>query len=43
MDEDFSRQTRKFSREAPQGGAFSAEAAIGGPRMGPLHDLTPAA
>ena len=30
MDEDFSRQTRRFSREAPQGGAFSAKPADDG-------------
>ena len=29
-DEDFSHQTRRFSREAPQNGAFSAKPAAGG-------------
>jgi len=38
MDEDFSRQTRRFSREAPQGGAFSAKPAAGGPTDGAVAE-----
>ena len=38
MGEDFSRQTRRFSREAPQGGAFSAKPPVGRPTAAILTD-----